>query len=118
MLVMAKTLATCSLPIGGLVVFWLAGKQDREAEAFLFLLFAVVALSRTLLLAFRHRPYRHSLALALVLLAISGFLTLIARLTPEPVPVGIGAVDRRGYRVRLNGADHQWGKDPLKEVVG
>jgi len=23
-----------------------------------------------------------------------------------------------GYRVRLNGKDHQWGKDPLKEVVG
>jgi len=23
-----------------------------------------------------------------------------------------------GYRVRLNGADHQWGKDPPKEVVG
>ena len=22
------------------------------------------------------------------------------------------------YRVRLNGADHQWGKDPPKEVVG
>jgi len=22
------------------------------------------------------------------------------------------------YRVRLNGADHQWGKEPLKEVVG
>jgi hypothetical protein len=27
-------------------------------------------------------------------------------------------VVKRGYRVRLNGADHQWGKDPLKEVVG
>ena len=26
--------------------------------------------------------------------------------------------DIRGYRVRLNGADHQWGKDPPKEVVG
>jgi len=25
---------------------------------------------------------------------------------------------KRGYRVRLNGADHQWGKDPPKEVVG
>jgi hypothetical protein len=25
---------------------------------------------------------------------------------------------KRRYRVRLNGADHQWGKDPLKEVVG
>jgi len=24
----------------------------------------------------------------------------------------------RGYQVRLNGADHQWGKDPPKEVVG
>ena len=23
-----------------------------------------------------------------------------------------------GYRVRLNGEDHQWGKDPLTEVVG
>ena len=27
------------------------------------------------------------------------------------------AVKRR-YRVRLNGAGHQWGKDPPKEVVG
>jgi hypothetical protein len=27
-------------------------------------------------------------------------------------------VERRGYRVRLNGEDHQWGKDPPKEVVG
>jgi hypothetical protein len=25
---------------------------------------------------------------------------------------------KRGYRVRLKGADHQWGKDPPKEVVG
>ena len=25
---------------------------------------------------------------------------------------------KRHYRVRLNGADHQWGKDPLREVVG
>jgi len=23
-----------------------------------------------------------------------------------------------GFRVRLNSADHQWGKDPPKEVVG
>jgi len=23
-----------------------------------------------------------------------------------------------GYGVRLNGADHQWGKNPPKEVVG
>jgi len=30
-----------------------------------------------------------------------------------------GSVDDRwDCRVRLNGADHQWGKDPLKEVVG
>ena len=28
------------------------------------------------------------------------------------------AVEKRGFRVRLNGADHQWGKDPPKEVVG
>jgi hypothetical protein len=28
------------------------------------------------------------------------------------------AVAKRRYRVRLNGADHQWGKDPPKEVVG
>ena len=27
-------------------------------------------------------------------------------------------VVKRGFRVRLNGADHQWGKDPPKEVVG
>jgi hypothetical protein len=26
--------------------------------------------------------------------------------------------DKWRYRVRLNGADHQWGKDPPKEVVG
>jgi hypothetical protein len=26
--------------------------------------------------------------------------------------------ETRRYRVRLNGADHQWGKDPPKEVVG
>ena len=26
--------------------------------------------------------------------------------------------DTRRYRVRLNGVDHQWGKDPPKEVVG
>ena len=26
--------------------------------------------------------------------------------------------EKRRYRVRLNGADHQWGKDPPKEVVG
>jgi hypothetical protein len=26
--------------------------------------------------------------------------------------------DMWGYRVRLNGAGHQWGKDPPKEVVG
>jgi hypothetical protein len=25
---------------------------------------------------------------------------------------------KRACRVHLNGADHQWGKDPLKEVVG
>src|SRR5262245_51680675 len=25
---------------------------------------------------------------------------------------------KRRFRVRLNGADHQWGKDPPKEVVG
>jgi hypothetical protein len=29
--------------------------------------------------------------------------------------VGLG---KRGYRVRLNSANHQWGKDPPKEVVG
>src|SRR5215472_164892 len=89
--VMTVVLASCSLASGGPAVFWLAGKQNREAEAFLFLLFAVVGLSRTLLLAFRHRPYRLSLAIALVLLAISGFLTVIARLTPEPVPVRTAA---------------------------
>jgi len=27
-------------------------------------------------------------------------------------------VEKWAYRVRLNGADHQWGKDPPKEVVG
>ena len=27
-------------------------------------------------------------------------------------------VEKWEYRVRLNGADHQWGKDPPKEVVG
>jgi hypothetical protein len=27
-------------------------------------------------------------------------------------------VEKRGYRVCFNGADHQWGKDPPKEVVG
>jgi hypothetical protein len=26
--------------------------------------------------------------------------------------------DKWDLGVRLNGADHQWGKDPLKEVVG
>jgi hypothetical protein len=26
--------------------------------------------------------------------------------------------EKPAYRVRLNGADHQWGKDPPKEVVG
>jgi hypothetical protein len=30
-------------------------------------------------------------------------------------PITVG---KRAYRVRLNGADHQWGKDPPKEVVG
>jgi hypothetical protein len=25
---------------------------------------------------------------------------------------------KRHYRVRLNSANHQWGKDPPKEVVG
>jgi hypothetical protein len=33
--------------------------------------------------------------------------------------MGVAIVDeRRGYRVRLNSANHQWGKDPPKEVVG
>jgi hypothetical protein len=27
-------------------------------------------------------------------------------------------VAKRRFWVRLNGADHQWGKDPPKEVVG
>jgi hypothetical protein len=27
-------------------------------------------------------------------------------------------IDMWGFWVRLNGADHQWGKDPPKEVVG
>jgi len=26
--------------------------------------------------------------------------------------------EKRRYRVRLNSANHQWGKDPPKEVVG
>jgi hypothetical protein len=30
-------------------------------------------------------------------------------------PITVG---KRRSRVRLNGADHQWGKDPPKEVVG
>jgi hypothetical protein len=36
---------------------------------------------------------------------------------PEVEQFPITARKRR-YRVRLNGADHQWGKDPPKEVVG
>ena len=31
---------------------------------------------------------------------------------------GLRVNHKRVYRVRLNGADHQWGKDPPKEVVG
>jgi hypothetical protein len=33
-------------------------------------------------------------------------------------PNFIGVAVKWAYRVRLNGEDHQWGKDPLKEVVG
>jgi hypothetical protein len=33
----------------------------------------------------------------------------------EKWPVAVG---KRGYRVRLKGVNHQWGKDPPKEVVG
>ena len=84
---LTTVLATRPLISVASALFLLLGKQDRQAEALLFLLVAVVALSRALFLAFRHRPYRHSLAAALVLLAISGLLTLMARLTPEPVPV-------------------------------
>jgi hypothetical protein len=33
--------------------------------------------------------------------------------------VRLGSVDDMwGFRVRLNSANHQWGKDPPKEVVG
>ena len=39
----------------------------------------------------------------------------IGRRESEHSPI---TVLKRGYRVRLNGADHQWGKDPHKEVVG
>jgi hypothetical protein len=36
---------------------------------------------------------------------------------PEIGPFAM-AVAKRRYRVRLNSANHQWGKDPPKEVVG
>jgi hypothetical protein len=52
--------------------------------------------------------------------ALSGLL-----LDYEPLKVGWHEVhydwkgpDKWEYRVRLDGADHQWGKDPPKEVVG
>jgi hypothetical protein len=40
---------------------------------------------------------------------------LVAHPQVARFPITLG---KRGYRVRLNGADHQWGKDPPKEVVG
>ena len=58
----------------------------RYGVAFLFLLTAAAVLSRSCYLAFRHRPYRRSLSLALVLLSISGLFTLIAWMTPRPIP--------------------------------
>lgn len=61
-----------------------ANQGARQGEAFLFVLAAIAVLLRSSYLAFRHRPYRRSLWLAVVLLSISGFLALIARLTPGP----------------------------------
>jgi hypothetical protein len=58
----------------------------RYGLAFLFLLTAAAVLSRSSYLAFRDRPYRRSLSLALVLPSISGLFTLIALRTPRPIP--------------------------------
>jgi hypothetical protein len=40
---------------------------------------------------------------------------LVDQCLPKTFVIRLG---KRGYRVRLNGEDHQWGKDPPKEVVG
>jgi hypothetical protein len=39
-------------------------------------------------------------------------------LPPREASAASAAYLKRRYRVRLNGANHQWGKDPPKEVVG
>jgi len=80
----------CSLVVTGSQV---SGNQGRQGEAFLFVLAAIAVLLRSSYLAFRHRPYRRSLWLAVVLLSISGFLDLIRRLTPGPVPGRTAACD-------------------------
>ena len=83
----------------GFVLSWfsgssqVSGSQGRQGEAFLFVLAAFAVLLRSSYLAFRHRPYRRSLWVAVVLLSISGFLALIARLTPGSVPVRTAACD-------------------------
>ena len=45
-------------------------------------------------------------------------VTHIAILVRYPDVVQQVPSERWRFEVRLNGADHQWGKDPPKEVVG
>jgi len=50
-------------------------------------------------------------------------LQRLAALKVQPIADAVGVVFRVGndmwdFRVRPNGAEHQWGKDPPKEVVG
>ena len=90
-----STFALVLIGVGSLVVTGsqVSGNQGRQGEAFLFVLAAIAVLLRSSYLAFRHRPYRRSLWLAVVLLSISGFLDLIRRLTPGPVPGRTAACD-------------------------
>ena len=64
----------------GSALRWSSGSP--RSQAFLFLLAAIAVLLRSSYLDFRDRPYRRSLSLAVVLLSISGFLALLAWITP------------------------------------
>ena len=78
---------TLSFVTVGPALLWSTGSQSGQGAAFLFLLAAIPAAARAFYLALRHRSYRRSLSLSLVLLSFSGLLALIAWMTPGPIPV-------------------------------
>ena len=99
---MKKAFIILSIVTVGPALLWSTGSQSSsQGAAFLLLLAAISAAARAFYLALRHRSYKRSLSLTLVLLSFSGLLALIAWMTPGPIPVKrAAAICRAGSRAK------------------